>query len=713
MAKDKKKPTVIVKEQKKPVIIAKEKGKPEKNTKGKKKSFITFLTLRNKLIISFIIPILFILILGVISYRKASEGMISNYELSTNNSIQMAVKYLEFGFASIDATSKQYAVDENVLNFILDMYQNDTINESLTYDKIKSSIMAETVVDQFVKDIHLITDDKYITTVNVPTLNKGIFIEELKETAEGSQLADSSTKAYWVSSHPTVDAKYSILKPEYAVSLIRSIENGKACLIIDINKEIVSDILDNLDLGEGSITGFIASDGKEVLRGQKEGFLFQNENFYKNAIIKDNESGSDYVNYEGKTYRFMYRKVGNTNFYVGALIPKTVIMKQANEIKNITVFIVTLACLIAVFIGTFISVDLDKGIKKIMQLLNRVAEGDLTTDFKMSRKDELGVLADRISYTLHNMKQLILKVESVSTLISASAQRLASSSGLLSDSTANISSAIDEIDQGIGRQAEDSQSCALEMDTLSKKINLVNTNLKNMEGLADETKAMINQGIGKMENLSQQTSETTAITKRVMDNITLLENKSNSISRIISTINEIADQTNLLSLNASIEAARAGDAGRGFAVVAEEIRKLAEQCLNAAREIKNVVGEITQQTLDTVTIAKKSDDIVELQAITANNTIEAFHSMNSSVEELLKNVIMIGEDVQNMEGSREGTLNAIESISAISEETYATSLTVSNTVQDQVTSVQNLTEVSVELNENAKALEEAVHQFKV
>lgn len=216
-----------------------------------------------------------------------------------------------------------------------------------------------------------------------------------------------------------------------------------------------------------------------------------------------------------------------------------------------------------------------------------------------------------------------------------------------------------------------------------------------------------------MEELSRQSEATNNITKYVVDNITALEAKSYSIDRIIKVINEIADQTNLLALNASIEAARAGETGRGFSVVADEIRKLAEQSVQAANEIREVIEEITKQTSETVITAREAENIVEKQNHIVDNTIQSFHNMNSGVEKLISSLTVISQNMKNMDSARTGTLNAVESISAIAEETLATSDMVEDTVNTQNTSVKALEDASKVLGENAKELNEAINLFRV
>ncbi|MGB4660314.1 MAG: methyl-accepting chemotaxis protein, partial [Mobilitalea sp.] len=276
-----------------------------------------------------------------------------------------------------------------------------------------------------------------------------------------------------------------------------------------------------------------------------------------------------------------------------------------------------------------------------------------------------------------------------------------------------ITTAVEEISGGIEGQALDSQSCLSQMDALSGKIAVVNANLICIQSLTDQMKNMISQGIGTMENLTKQSDATNQITKHVVDNVASLETKTKSIRDIIQTMNDIADQTNLLSLNASIEAARAGDAGRGFAVVATEIRKLANKSMNSANEVRTVLGEITKQTSDTVITAKEAENVVSLQNETVNHTIDAFHNINSGIETLIENLSVIGSNMQNMENARQGTLSAIENISAISEETLATSAGIENTVKEQFDSVSSLEEAAKELGENSKDLDNAINMFKI
>lgn len=420
-----------------------------------------------------------------------------------------------------------------------------------------------------------------------------------------------------------------------------------------------------------------------------------------------------YVTYNGEEYLFMVSQSGVNGAMICGLVPRSLINNSAKDIRNVTILFIIIAVLVALVDGFFVAGSIGKAIKVISSKLHKVAEGDLTVIMDIKQRDEFAILAGNVGDMIDNTRGLIVNVKDTSQKVEVSTHNVTEATAAMEKCGTSISTAVNEIEQGISQQAEDAQNCLEQMDELSKKIQVVSKDVSEIVDIADNTKTMIQSGIGTMDELSKRSSSTSAITKKVVENIHILEEKSASIVKFIDVINEISEETSLLSLNASIEAARAGDAGRGFAVVAEEIRKLADGSMNAANEIQKVVKEIIEQTKGTVNTVKEAEEIVSGQTGIVNKTIDAFNSMNSGVETLVTSLQGIGQSVSSMEEERRDTLHAIESISATSEQTAASALVVTDSVVSQLAVVDNLKEASRELEQRSVELEKAINVFKI
>lgn len=717
-------------EKQKRVKISKSKVKEPKIKNKSKKRFALKITggIRTKLIIGFIIPVLFIVALGIISYTKASKGLITNYEMATGNSMDMATEYMEFGLNGISSLANQYTSDKDLFYYVQGInYIEDSERKSYV-NKTNNDLMRKIEFEPLLEDIHI------IPSAGVPILTSGIgyidgFYSEVEGAQEGEVLKNTDIVSYWTGAHPVIDEKLKLKSSSYAFSFFRKFQIRGAIIVFDVSKAKITDFLKELNLGTGSVVGLITSDGYEIkvkdnkdsketeglatLGNETDEFIFSDQEFYQNSIADTNLSGTEYVKYNGVEYLYLYSKISDTGITICAMVPKASFMQQANDIKVITLIIVAIASMLALSAAALLSGRISRSLKSINKNLKQISEGDLTVTVSNKHKDEFITLANNTTYMLNNMRSLINKVANVSGLVSDSAKNVMAASEDLAAASSSISVAINEIGNGISGQAQDSQSCLMQMDELSQKIQIVNENITEIERVVGESKMMISQGIMTMEELSRQSVETNNITNYVVQNITALEVKSHAISSIIQVINEIADQTNLLALNASIEAARAGEAGRGFSVVADEIRKLAEQSIKAANEIGGVIVEITSQTLETVTTAKEAEDIVHKQNGIVENTINTFNDMNTGVERLIASLSVIGHNMSNMDTARVGTLSAVESISAISEETLAASDMVDESVQNQTASVAALENASKTLGDNARELNEAINLFRL
>ena len=415
----------------------------------------------------------------------------------------------------------------------------------------------------------------------------------------------------------------------------------------------------------------------------------------------------------GNEYMFVYSKIGSTGCMLATIIPEKVIKEQAAEIEKMTILMVIVAMIIAIVVGMILANGIGTAIGNVNVILKEASEGDLTVKVETRRRDEFKKLNYHITGMIQSIKELVGKSANVSCRVTDSASAVSMASEQFVESSTSITEAIEHIEGGITEQAHDAESCLKKMGGLSEKIDYVNQSTTQIAEFAETTKETVDTGIVTIRELNTKAKATTQITKKVIDNIEALEKESHSIEGITNTINEIASQTNLLSLNASIEAARAGEAGRGFAVVASEIRKLAEQSMEASHMIEQIINGIQIKTRETVGNAKEAENIVTSQEQALTATIEVFNTIGTQVEGLTKNIEEIGMGVSSIESAKDETLKAIANISAGLTETAAASAEVQSAADNQLQSARELNEAAMGLGQDAEELQEAISQFKV
>ncbi|MFJ5792542.1 methyl-accepting chemotaxis protein [Lysinibacillus sp. NPDC093197] len=400
---------------------------------------------------------------------------------------------------------------------------------------------------------------------------------------------------------------------------------------------------------------------------------------------------------------------------VQLVLPKSKILETYNKVLIFTIVAaIIMVVLMAAASAMFIFKQL-KPLKVLRASIETAAEGDLTKkiDEKFIKSDEIGAVAVAYNNMLDKTNDAIHTVLNSSTLLNQSSDDVNEAFNEIVASNQEVSVAINEIAQGASKQSEDTEETNYRMIDLSDQIDAITMLSKQMDELSMKTKSSTEQGMKEVESLRDRNAETNEMNVRIQSQMESLSSNIRNINQIIVSIQGVTEQTNLLALNASIEAARAGEHGKGFAVVAEEVRKLAEQSKNETEVIKKTVTSILEDAKQTVSVIASNADLMQAQNESVQNTELAFkdnnelsHSIATAINDLLSNLSQMLEQ-------KDQAVTAIQSISAVSEETAASAEQVSASAVDQQAEMQKVAESINNMNQISKELQEVVNRFKL
>lgn len=676
--------------------------------------------IRNRLIAVFLVPVAFIMTLGFASYNSTADSIRDTAIKSSQETLYSINEYIQLILTSVNAINTQVISNQNIQKYFSDASTHMDTFDLMDLSKTSQDYISQIAMsDKFISGVLVIGKENSIAAGT--SAGRKMTLNDIQEFKFYKNLTGSQKDILWFGNHIEVDnfintrARLSFTLS--SARILNSATTGEVLGIVvtDVKPQAIEMYIKNVSLGQGSEIHLISPDGIDFssIQDNPSRETFVNEPFWSKVSGSGNSQGYLTVKYNGQNHLMLYSKLANTGFTLVGLLPESELMTGLDNILWITIWNIIIAVFVAIGIGILIATGMSRIINQIIGVAGRAASGDLTHNPVSRRKDELGILTRSISTMMSNMRSLIEQTAAIAHRVSDSALTVSSTSQQVSSVSHEISRAISEISQGATSQAADAEQSVNKINQLALKINHVSDSTKTIEEVTECTVELTHQGLSSIEDLDARARETSVVTGEILQDILALDEQSRSISRIVNVIRSIADQTNLLALNAAIEAARAGEAGKGFAVVADEVRKLAEQSLAATHEISSIITNTQEKTSMTVEKAKSTEQILRSQNEAVHHAITSFKDISASMDHMVEQVRVIMEDVGQMEEYKNTTILSIQNISAVSEETAASSEEVTASSQEQYSSIEELSAYAAELEDTANQLSEAIRRFKI
>ena len=376
-----------------------------------------------------------------------------------------------------------------------------------------------------------------------------------------------------------------------------------------------------------------------------------------------------------------------------------------------------IALIVSTVAAVILGIVLVSPFKKLTKSVNKVSELDFTNDDNLNklakRKDESGYIAKSVKNTVNSFSATINDIKSNIADVNTCADALEGKARDTGDSLDQVEAAMGEIASGVTAQAKSTEDTSDSINAIVEEINLTNAEVEKLNCNAENMKNAGNLAIETLEELVKTNKETVNAINDIYEQAKVTNNSVSNIREATDLISSIADQTSLLSLNASIEAARAGEAGRGFAVVASEIQSLSNQTSESAGKIAEIVNKLFEDSAREMTIMSEVINIMKKQDENVKKTNEAFEGVTQGIEASITGIAGIAEKTAEMDEASVKVIDAVATLSSVAEENSASTEETSASVTTITSFMDEMTAKCNEIHTVMNSLDDKVNIFRV
>lgn len=642
-----------------------------------------------------------------------NQSLLDSVEMETD----LAVTHVSEVFALTEQVAKQAALDRNI---------QDYLKEVDTHRQIETHDLYDTVTDTLID-----YNDSYENLLFTWIANDRakFFIDNSRYTSD---------VGYEPSSRPWYDLSLNsdgvVFTAPYeetgsglmVVSAITALRDDKGqdygFLAADVSLATMPDIMETYKIGDKGTNFLIAKNG-DLIYAEDQALLDEGTNISDISALKkfgdavlDGKDDVDQVTYKGRDYVVAYKPLPINGWGVIQLVDEEEAFKGLRSFTAILVMIFVAGALV---LAAFIFISISKTMKPVTiatAYAKLLGQGDFTQDVPKqysSRVDEIGQLALAFEEMNDNFSALVGEIKLSSSQVASSSEQLNVTSDQVSISSDDMAVTIEEIAKGATEQAQSTEMGAIKTSELGDLIEANRDHMSALNTASTNIVSMVTDGLEIVSELTEKTVATNDAAQEIFKVINKTDESTSKIGEASNVIASIAEQTNLLALNAAIEAARAGEAGKGFAVVADEIRKLAEQSTASTKEIDEIVHELVASSSEAVETINEVNGIINEQVASVKETENKYMEISKAVDISVGAIDKLNASEQDMETKKAEILDTIQSLSAIAEENAASTEEASASVTEQSASMKDIVDASSSLSELALELSNSVSKFKI
>ncbi|WP_256758796.1 methyl-accepting chemotaxis protein [Cohnella sp. WQ 127256] len=670
---------------------------------------IRFSSIQTRLSVFFILLLTAsIVVTSSVSYRQSSKAMNDKIELYSKQiinqisaKIDLDIEHVKYAIEDISSSEGIQKGLGNVKSAGNDAY---VLNDSITKE-----ISRKLSLFNFVSSIVLYVDEA-TTLGTFNSLNK----DQLKSIVAEAQ---TNHDYHFALIEDTTSGKAYISISRQIKSSISGDVLGT--IVLTFTEKHFLDLYKSIDLGTSSDIVIVDKQGKVVSSRDKIKYPVNRtltdaevSNRINNTEREEGSSTSYFGQVFGVDSLISLTTIESSGWTIVSMIPKSFINAEINTLEKKMIMIGVICLLLSVMIAYILSLGISIPTKQLLQQMNQVNDGNLTLSIDDPNKDEMGTISNSFNETMGTISKLIERVRSSADNMLGQAEQTTSFANRFRNNQYHFVATIEQVASGANHQAGEAMESLSSMNELSDNINTIGTDINTISSAMTGIGAVCGRAQMIVVSLNEKTDKSNAVARKVNEHIGSLSEELGTITRIVETITAIAKKTNILAINAAIEAARAGAAGKGFAVVADEVKRLAEQSRDASTEIYHIISGVMEKSQATVKEADHAIVLQKEQNEAIAETDRTFDQINQEVKHVLEFVSNIRRSSEKVLYSREKAFKAIEVIVSVAQETAAVTEEAFSGMQEQSIETEKLANMAQSMNDTAEGLTHAVLKFK-
>lgn len=600
-------------------------------------------------------------------------------------------------------------INENIGN------KSDAV--TLFSDSLKASNLQEKNRNATIKELQQFgkINEKDVSAIYAGS-EKGLFMQyPVQKMPDGY---DPRERPWYQEALKAENGKQVITKPYVAAStgkmvitIAQKTKDGSGVIGLDMEIDSLLQKLKEIKIGQKGYAFMMEKDQTVLADPTQKSGSQVNENLA--SIIYKNKEGSGSYTLKGTDKKVAYVTNELTGWKIGGTMLVSEVEEAAKPVFNTAIIVFSITLVVAGTLIFFIVRSISKRLSNLARFSKKVSDGDLRDKLQIQSDDEIGQVGKGFNTMIDSLRSLIGAVQTSVENVASSSEELTASAGQTSKATEHITLAIEQFSSGNESQNDKVELSSVELEEMNRGLQNMNESAESITASSIKSTDIAGEGGQLVEKTASQMNVIDQSVKKAENVISALENKSKDITQILGVINGIADQTNLLALNAAIEAARAGESGRGFSVVAEEVRKLAVQSANSAKEIENLIKEIVQDIDVSQEVFTTVNREVQSGLSFTEQTRVSFHNIFEMTKEISNQLQTMNQTVVQLSKGSAHVSEAVREIADVSRESSANIQDIAASAEEQLASMEEISSSSATLSSMAEELRDLISKFKV